>query len=60
MGSERQRVYGRLCNEEIINGREVMEDNLTLRVPCAGQAYYHLDQAINIAKNSADKTAIYI
>lgn len=31
-----------LCSEEILNGREMKRDELTLCLPCAGEGYYQI------------------
>jgi formylmethanofuran dehydrogenase subunit E len=41
VGSPRQRTYCIRCGEEVINGREVMDNGLATCIACAGHAYYH-------------------
>ena len=43
MGTPRQRACCMRCGEEIINGREITINELTLCAACAGQAYYHVE-----------------
>jgi formylmethanofuran dehydrogenase subunit E len=44
-GTPRQRSNCIQCGEEIINGREVMKNEMIICVACAGNAYYHLKEA---------------
>lgn len=44
LGSRNRRACCSLCGEEIINGRELIENDLTLCVACAGKAYYRLQE----------------
>ncbi|MDD5468041.1 MAG: FmdE family protein [Anaerolineales bacterium] len=49
------RVNCELCGEEIINGREIIRDNITLCHTCAGQGYY---QPLPIAVMSFEQVAL--
>lgn len=42
MGSPRQRACCRRCGEEIINGREIFAEEITICAACAGHSYYQL------------------
>jgi formylmethanofuran dehydrogenase subunit E len=38
------RVNCEFCGEEIINGREIIHEEITLCKPCAGNSYYQMRQ----------------
>jgi formylmethanofuran dehydrogenase subunit E len=50
LGSPRQRGRCLQCGEEIINGREIVEGELTLCMACAGDAYYYLQYDVAKSK----------
>ena len=55
VGSPRQRIYCIQCGEEVMNGREVLDNGLPTCVACAGRAYYHSGEAAGILKLHADE-----
>jgi formylmethanofuran dehydrogenase subunit E len=52
MGSARQRACCSGCGEEIINGREISQEDITLCMACAGQAYYRPAMRAEIMENA--------
>lgn len=58
MGSPRQRSCCDRCQEEIINGRQVMHEEVTLCLACAGKAYYDLEPGISPVQNRADEVPV--
>jgi formylmethanofuran dehydrogenase subunit E len=52
MGSPRQRACCSGCREEIINGREIRQEDVTLCMACAGQAYYRPIMRTEIMQNA--------
>ncbi len=62
VGAEGQRVMCAACREEIINGREVVQDGLVICRACAGERYYLLvarpgSRAIAAGLNATDSSA---
>ena len=43
IGKSNQKTECESCGEEIMNGREVLHDGLTLCCTCAGESYYELE-----------------
>lgn len=46
IGSPRQRAHCIRCGEEILNGREVTDNGMTLCKACAGYAYYRTEKEV--------------
>jgi formylmethanofuran dehydrogenase subunit E len=57
-GTPGQRACCMNCGEEIINGREVIENDATLCMACAGQAYYYLETETGCIENSAEQITV--
>lgn len=46
-----KRAICEVCGEEIINGREVLQNDVILCRPCGGESYYHYSEALEKSRD---------